>query len=453
MDATLIPTSDEIYHWIEQIYRRGVRRPAYPADGWAEDFCRRQFEAFGLRDVHLEPVRVPRWEPLNWSLTVVRAGQAPFDLPCFPLPHSAATPPDGLELIPARLDGGDVRGRAAVDVQPMVGLRFEFFEHRSPFIYDPERTFEGFVHVLPFGPRVQQVMEPAMDAGAAAYIGILDEGYPDSCSYYVPYDGVERPIPGVWLSRSAGVLLREAIGAGARVRLQVESRREPALTHNVVATLPGASDQWVVIGSHHDGPWASAVEDASGVALVLAQAAYWSRLPAEARPHNLLFLVTSGHMVGGAGTREFIDRHADFLTEVVLEVHLEHPAVEFRQRQGQFAPTGLPEPAWWFTSRNPSLQQAVRAAIEAEDVRRSLIVPPDIFGPRPTTDGGAFHTAGVPLVNFLTAPVYLFDACDTLDKVDRRALAPVTRAAARIIESTAGVTAAAMRAGVREGAV
>jgi hypothetical protein len=54
----------------------------------------------------------------------------------------------------------------------------------------------------------------------------------------------------------------------------------------------------------------------------------------------------------------------------------------------------------------------------------------------------------VPLVNFLTAPFYLFDEMDTLDKIHRPSLVPVTRAAIRIIESTAGVSAAAMRADV-----
>lgn len=89
----------------------------------------------------------------------------------------------------------------------------------------------------------------------------------------------------------------------------------------------------------------------------------------------------------------------------------------------------------------------MRAAIHAEDLRRSYIVPPTIFGQRPTTDGADFHLAGVPLVQFLTAPFYLFDALDTLDKVDRTSLLPISRAAIRIIESTANVTAAAMRAG------
>ena len=52
----------------------------------------------------------------------------------------------------------------------------------------------------------------------------------------------------------------------------------------------------------------------------------------------------------------------------------------------------------------------------------------------------------MPIVNFLAAPSYLFDAMDTLDKIDRDALVPLTRAAARIIGSTRGVSAGAMRA-------
>ncbi len=448
MEERSVPGTDEIYGWLEQVFSQGVRRPGYPADAWTEDFGRRLFQEFGLQDVRLEPVDLPRWEPLSWSLAVIPSGGPTYELPCFPLPHSAPTGVDGRELGVARLDAGDVRGRAAVDVVPMNALRFDYFEKRSPFIHDPDRTFDGFVHVLPFGRQGQRVMDAAIEAGAAAYIGILGDGYPDSCHYYVPYDGIQRPIPGVWLGRSAGERLLRSLDEGARMRLRVESKREMARTHNVVGTLAGASDEWVVVGSHHDGPWASAVEDASGVAMVLAQARYWSRLPAASRPHNLIFLLTSGHMVAGAGTREFIRAHADLLPDVVLEVHLEHAALECRERDGELVPTGLPEPAWWFTSRNPSLQAAVRGAIVAEDLRRSLIVPPDIFGAFPTTDGGQFHPVGVPLVDFLAAPVYLFDQADTLDKIDRRALAGVTRAAIRIIESTGGVTATAMRAGI-----
>ncbi|UCE87234.1 MAG: hypothetical protein JSU66_05790, partial [Deltaproteobacteria bacterium] len=82
---------------------------------------------------------------------------------------------------------------------------------------------------------------------------------------------------------------------------------------------------------------------------------------------------------------------------------------------------------------------------EAEQLERSLILPPDVFGAHPTTDGGLFHVHDVPLVNYLTAPFYLFDAMDEMDKIDVASLVPVTRAAIRIIASTRGVSAAAMR--------
>jgi hypothetical protein len=100
---------------------------------------------------------------------------------------------------------------------------------------------------------------------------------------------------------------------------------------------------------------------------------------------------------------------------------------------------------WWFTSREPGLEGAVQASLEAEDLRRSLVLPPDVFGPHPTTDGGFFHLEGVPLVNFLTAPMYLFDSADTIDKVHVDSLEPVGRATVRIVESTRGRTAADLR--------
>jgi hypothetical protein len=51
----------------------------------------------------------------------------------------------------------------------------------------------------------------------------------------------------------------------------------------------------------------------------------------------------------------------------------------------------------------------------------------------------------VPLVNYLTAPFYLFDSIDTMDKIHVPSLVPVTRAAIRLVESTNGISASAMR--------
>src|SRR5262249_43517211 len=151
-------------------------------------------------------------------------------------------------------------------------------------------------------------------------------------------------LPGVWVRGNDGACLRHMLARGrVHVRLEVDSVRETITSYNVVGELPGVDDETVIIGSHHDGPWASAVEDGSGIALVLAEAAYWARVPRAERPHRLVFLLNAGHMAGGAGTRAFIDAHRTELDRVVLEVHLEHAANELVEREGALVPTGRPE--------------------------------------------------------------------------------------------------------------
>jgi hypothetical protein len=131
---------------------------------------------------------------------------------------------------------------------------------------------------------------------------------------------------------------------------------------------------------------------------------------------------------------------------VVLAVHLEHAALDVVDRDGELLPTGRCVPRWFFTSRIPPLEDAVIGAIERADLRRSMLVAPDALGENPPTDGAQLHPAGVPIVQLLGAPWYLFDEVDTLDKVDVDALVPLTDATAELIAWTAGRTAAELRA-------
>jgi len=445
MRDDLVSSEQQIFAWIEEVFRRGIRRPGYPADRWAEGWIEQRWHDLGLENVRREPVSLPSWEPGRCALTVTGAPE----IDCFGLPHAATTSGIEAPLVPFDPAAPErVCGAIALHDVALMRMPHTALAGRATWSLDPGNTFAGAAQVLPFGPGFMAVMEPAIAAGAIGFVGVLRDYPGDSKDYYVPYDGVARPIPGVWVRGSDGARLRGLAARGPlRARLEVEAIRETITCENVVGELPGADDDVVIVGSHHDGPWASAVEDGSGIALVVAQAAYWSRLPRSERPHRLVFLLNAGHMSGGAGVHAFIARHRDALARVVLELHLEHAANEFAERDGVLSATGHPEARWWFTSRIPRLEDAVRHAIEAEGLTRSLVLPPDVFGPHPTTDGGPFHLEDVPLVNFLTAPFYLFDAMDTLDKIHRPSLVPVTRAAVRIVESTAGVSAAAMRAG------
>lgn len=450
IDDASVATDDEIFAWIAEVFSHGVRRPGYPADRWAEQWCEEQFRSLGLHGVRAERLTANTWEAESWSLVVVAGGEE-RELECHPVPYAA--PVEGLELELARFDPADpsaVAGRASFEELSLSRLPADFFLAGGSAPADlAGRTVDrdgslGDEHVLPFGPRLLAVLEPSIDAGAAMFVGALT-GYPGGgCRYYVPYDGVERPIPGVWVGADDGRWLADRLAEGpVRVQLTVRGGAREVETFNIVGELPGpdgASDpdgDVVIIGSHHDGPWASAVEDASGIALVLAQAAYWSAQPASARPHRLRFLLQGGHMAGGAGLHAYIEQHRAELDRVVLELHLEHAALE---------DDGRPVPRWWFVSRIPPLEQAVSEALHAEELWRSMILAPDAIGPQPPTDGGHYHLEGVPIVDFLAAPWYLFDESDTLERIDKANLAALTRAAIRIVSSTAGVSAAELRA-------
>jgi hypothetical protein len=451
-----LTSTDQMIAWISTVVEQGIRRPGYPADQFAEQFILDQFTAFGLENPTLDPIEVKRWEPRLYSLTVW-PDAAPLDvqtIPCFPLPFSAPTLGlEGALLAFPPGPGVDAAGKIAVVENLHITLPQTVTRLFSSREYDPDGEFDTISQVLPFSFGFQNAMGPAIAAGAAGFIGIIT-GVPfDTHDYFVPYDAIERPIPGVWISASDGARLKALIAAGpVSGRIVTDTTLERVTSHNVVATLPGASDEWIVIGSHHDGPWASAVEDGSGIAMVLAQARYWSQVPRHERPHNLMFVLNGGHMSGGAGLAAFLSRYADRLDEIVLELHLEHAAREARGEDGRLVATDKPEIRWWFTSRITPLEDAVEAALQAEDLRRSFIMQPDGFPPgavAPPTDGAFFHPAGVPIVNFLTAPMYLFDAQDTIDKVHEPSLVPVTRAAIRIINALQGRSAAELRSLVR----
>ncbi|WP_327085508.1 M28 family peptidase [Nonomuraea sp. NBC_01738] len=432
----MIPDTARMMAWIETVVARGIRRPGYPADDWTAAWAAARFTESGLHDVRLAPVELPVWRPVTAALVVhldadpgrvvrVAASALPYSTP-----KAVVTAPVSREVVP---------GAIVVPEYTFTELPQSFVRDLATAVHDPEGVFDELVQTLPFQLDYLDVIQGAMDGGAAGFAGALT-GVPwETRDYYVPYDAVHRDLPAVWLSGGDARRVLELVDEGPCTgTLTVESETGPALSHNVIGTLPGRSDQWVIIGSHHDAPWASAVEDASGIALVLAAAQYWAGVPEQDRPHNLIFLLTAGHMAHAAGTRAFIETHRDLLGDVVLQLHLEHAARRCDVVDGALVPTDDPEPGWWFTTRKPELESLVAAALAEQDLRRSFVLPPDVFSPMPPTDGAFFHPEGVPLVHFLSAPMYLFDSADTLDKVHAASLEPLTRAAISIVEGTAG---------------
>ncbi len=458
-----LPSVAEMLGWIEDVVAHGIRRPGYPADQWAEEFILRKFESLGLESVRFEPVESAFWKDSHGELSVV-AGPDPIQIECFPVPLSepiriegqlAHWDPEDPSAVAGKLALYDLRFVALPDEFPVLSRRAaRNGPPSSPdalveagWAFDPDHTFTDGRHRLPFAIEMQDTMEPAIAAGAIGYVGVL-RGYPSGrCEYYVPYDGRFRPIPGVYVSESDGDRLLSLLENGpARATIGVAAERGRTASRNVVGELPGADEEWVIVGTHHDAPWASAVEDGTGIAMLLAQAAAWAAVPESQRPHRLVFVATAAHMSHGAGTRAFIQRHHAMLERTVLEIHLEHAAIDSPPEELGLDDAGTRVTArWWFTTENPVLEQIVWDAIVEHHLDRSLVLTPDALAPFPTTDGGFFHVEGVPLVNYLTAPWYLFDPADTLERVDHPSLDKVSRAAYDIVRATAGISAEQMR--------
>ena len=317
--------------------------------------------------------------------------------------------------------------------------------------YDPEGTLRGYVQTLPFAAGGQNVMDPVVAAGARALIGSLS-GYPgDSYEYYVPYHGVLQPIPAVWISGSEGARLREMLAAGpVSARLAVESDIHAATSNNVIGELAGRRRR---AGDHRLAPRRALDLGRRGRFGHRSGAGAGGVLVARCRAKSDRTGWSSSWTPGTWSARRagaaFIAAHEADMPRTVLEVHLEHAALEFVERDGKLAATGQPEPRWWFTTRIPRLQAAV---LERNRDREADAIPgpaAERLRSQPAFRRQRLQRGRRPAVSFLTAPFYLFDSIDTLDKVDRDGLAPITRACIRIIESTRGETAKSMRDAIK----
>jgi hypothetical protein len=448
--ATVASTSTQL-GWIEQVVAEGVRRPGSAADRRVEDWLVERLLELGL-SVTCDEVAHPVWDGGSAELVVTGATSGTTSrYDGFALPFTLPTELVGAELVrwdPARPE--TARGRVVVREVTLAELPYDVLSPVASRVVDPGGTLAGHVQQLPLPPEMGSVADAAVAAGAVGFVGVL-KGMPwRTSSYYVPYDAVDRPLAALWLDAVDGAgLLALLDDEPLTATLRVTATRTDGTSRNVLATLPGPGEEWVVVGSHHDAPWASAVEDGTGIAMVLAQAAYWAAVPEASRPHRMLFVLTAGHLAGAAGTFDLMQRHRDLLDSTVLAIHLEHAAAEVTAGEdGPPVATGRPEPRWWFTSTDPALEESVATAVAGEGLDRSLVLHPETFMEHPPTDGGPLHLADVPLVSFLTAPVYLFDPQDTLDKVHQPSLEPIARAVVRILADTAGRTAAEVRTAV-----
>ena len=278
------------------------------------DLVEAKFKGFGLTDIHRQEFDLPpQWFPLDWGLTAVGTGKTQTFKTL--LPALSSVPTNGeldLEAVwvglgtAADFVGRDVRGKAVV-----------YHTMLAPGEMGQSAVFEGTI-------------KRAEDAGAAVLIGIW--GYYDN---YAVWQSLGRTvysadvkIPGFWLGFEDGRLLRDQLAAGptrVKVHLTTEMRRG-LKTQSVYGTLPGTTDENVIVLAHMDGWFDAALDNASGLSVMLTMAEHFSKVPRAERRRNIVFVGTAGHHVGSPNSPYLRDQRADLIAKTALMINCEHIA-------------------------------------------------------------------------------------------------------------------------------
>jgi Iap family predicted aminopeptidase len=255
------------------------------------------------------PLEHDGWQREVQRLEVLAPSAA--ELPCHALVWSPSTPSGGLEAEVVDLGRGtpeDIERRRSELRERIVLVRHEYM------------FFPGTVH-----RRVKY--EAARAAGA---VGFLIANRVPGNLLVTGSSGRHRTedIPAAGISLESGDALAPGVGGLAgypRVRLTIQTSATPSQVECLIAELPGAEPEWVVVSAHIDGhPLAeSAIDNATGLAAALAIARAIRPYQGKLR-RGLRICLFNLEEWGVAGSARYLDAmSATERGQIVLNVNLD----------------------------------------------------------------------------------------------------------------------------------
>lgn len=438
-----VPSDDRIMDTVKDLVGFAPRRVGTPGIDKTVEYIGRRFQALGLTGVHVEEAPTYAWDVLEEDLQV--AGR---DVDASPIVYSqttaadavgvTSTPEGGLKApvvdvglaTAAEVQARDVRGKVVLfDLKfllPIAGLL-----PLTEFLWDPDGTMSTSAPTLltanPYITTFTEAIKAAQDGGAVAIVGVLADYFGSHRYWNEFYRRQLVEVPGFWVTKAEGDRLRAQLAkdpaAEARITLKTQRRKVPS--HVVVGFLEGKSTDAIQIHSHHDSGYDGAVEDASGVAEVLALAEHYAAQPKGSREKTLMFTTFDSHFSGYAAHNSFLKRHVVARDpkrdphRIVADVTLEHIAKHaLRGPDGSLEVSDLPEPRGVFETLTPALKGELIRAIVRNDLKRTAVLNGSLLQPVGIpTDSSGWVLLGIPTASLISGPLYLYDAVDTIDKV------------------------------------
>ncbi|MCH7749766.1 MAG: M28 family peptidase [Acidobacteria bacterium] len=355
----------------------------------------------------------PQWMPRSWSVTAAAGARAIVLRTAQPAYTTPGTPAGGLDLelvyvglgTEADFAGRDVAGKAAlITSMPM----------RSTLRHSA--TVNGAVR------RADALGAAAILVSVALPGNLRTQFYP-----------TRTEAPTFSLGQQDGDALRamvESDGPAPRVHVDLDVEMVEGLqTANVWATLPGMTDEKIVIVAHRDGWFEGANDNAAGVATTVVLAEYFASLPRERRRRTLQFIGTPGHHNSARVGVEWIEDNAGtVLDKTVLLINAEHTgAVDLYMLGNRFEWSNRPAALMWGVSGSPALRHIATDAYETFGVSTLL----DAGGPVGEIRG---LEDIVPSIWLIDAPEYFHSDHETAATVPAEGIEAVTRAFAKIID-------------------
>ncbi|MDT8390623.1 MAG: M28 family peptidase [Lentisphaeria bacterium] len=275
----------------------------------AAEFMLEKFKRYGFDQAELEPFEFTAWrrgEAATFSLWLPEKKA----FPCYELPYSASTGPEGIArgLVDigagAKEDlksvGDGLKGCLALVTKPG-GHRMDIYARCV------KQGAAGFI----WGNTVPGMMLAS---------GSVTEAEPGK-------------IPAISIPLESVYQIQRVLKNGAEAcqfHVQTDSRVETGTTWNVVAELPGNAfpDEWVIIGGHLDsheiGP--GAYDNGAGAVMVLETA----RLLIRIREHlqrSVRFILFAGEEVGLIGSHYHAKAHADDMKKARFMLNCDMPSL------------------------------------------------------------------------------------------------------------------------------
>jgi hypothetical protein len=374
-----------------------------------QDWVEGYFRKHNLQNVYRQPFDLaPQWMPKEFDISFSAGGET-FKLNSARPFRSESTPPGGLEWdvvwagqgTAADFVGRDVKGKAVL-LQDL------------PLPGDIRHSIT-----------IDDAMDRAYEKGAAA-VGVI---FGISDNFAIWQSSGRRP--GFNLGFQDGRRLLERIGRGETVKVRyrlVSEMRSGLKTASVWGTLPGTTDEDIIVLAHMDGYFDSALDNASGLAVMVGLLEHFSKVPQAQRRRNIRFLGSAGHH-GGPGTRWLHDNRETALAKTTLMINLEHVAAVRTKYWGyQMRKTTAVSPMRWWVWGSPKLLDIALKSFARFNVGITADMDPNASGEM----GSIARDA--PSMQVITSPEVKHTEEDTEEWVPAVGLEQIARAYAKIID-------------------